>query len=93
MWIFFSTMVGGGARGKGTGIARGTMTQVGFTIKGSHPFMLAYRPLGGMTTGIIVGEDINGTTSEYLSNNFNGTGATGNRASIGRSSKLGVSKV
>jgi hypothetical protein len=46
-----------------------------------------------MTTGIIVGEDNNGTTSEYLTNNFNGTGAPGKRAIIGRSNKLGVSKV
>jgi hypothetical protein len=46
-----------------------------------------------MTTGIIAGEDINGTTSEYLTNKFNGTGATGKRAAIGRSKILGVSKV
>jgi hypothetical protein len=46
-----------------------------------------------MTTGIIVGEDINGTTSEYLTNSFNETGATGKRAGIGRSKILGVSKV
>jgi len=55
--------------------------------------MEGYRQVGGMTTGIIVGEDINGTTSEYLTNNFNGTGATGKRTGIGRSNKLGVSKV
>ena len=93
MWTSFSTMVGGGVPGKGAGIAHGTMTQVGSTIKGSHPFMQGYRQVGGMTTGIIVGEDINGTTSEYLTNKFNGTGATGKRATIGRSNKLGVSKV
>jgi hypothetical protein len=46
-----------------------------------------------MTIGSIVGEGINGTTSEYLTNNFNGTGATGKRADIGRSKILGVSKV
>jgi hypothetical protein len=45
-----------------------------------------------MTTGIIAGEDVHGTTSEYLTNNFNGTGAAGKRASIGRSNKPGVSK-
>jgi hypothetical protein len=46
-----------------------------------------------MTTGIIAGEDSNGTTSVYLFNNFKGTGATGKRAGIGRSSKRGVSRV
>jgi hypothetical protein len=55
--------------------------------------MQGYPQVGGMTTGIIVGEGINGTTNEYLTNNFNGTGAAGKRAGIGRSNKLGVSKV
>jgi len=54
--------------------------------------MPGYRPVGGMTTGTIVGKDINGTTSEYLTNNFKGTGATGKRAGIGRSNKPGVSR-
>ena len=48
---------------------------------------------GGMTTGIIVGKGINGTTSEYLTNKFNGTGEAGKRTGIGRSNKPGVSKV
>jgi hypothetical protein len=93
MWTSFSIMVGGGVRGKGDGIARGTIVQVGATIKTFHLFIEGYHQVGGMTTGIIVGEDINGTTSEYLTNNFNGTGATGERAGIGRSKILGVSKV
>jgi hypothetical protein len=54
--------------------------------------MEGYRGVGGMTTGIIVGKDIHGTTSEYLTNNFNGTGATGKRAGIGRNKIPGVSK-
>ncbi|MCX5822077.1 MAG: hypothetical protein NTY86_00840 [Deltaproteobacteria bacterium] len=86
-------MVGGGARGKGDGIARGTIVQVGATIEAFHLFIGGYHQVGGMTTGIIVGEDMNGTTSEYLTNNFNGTGTTGKRADIGRSKILGVSKV
>jgi hypothetical protein len=45
-----------------------------------------------MTTGIIVGEDIHGTTNEYPTNKSNRTGATGKRADIGRSKILGVSK-
>jgi hypothetical protein len=93
MLTSFSTMVGGGVCGKAAGIAHGTMIQIGFTIKASHPFMCGYRRVGGMITEIIVGEDSNGTTSEYLSNNFSGTGATGKKTGIGRSSKHGVSKV
>src|SRR4030067_1396584 len=93
MWTSFSTMVGGGVRGKGAGIARGTIVQVGVTIETFHLFIEGYHQVGGMTIGSIVGEGINGTTSEYLTNNFNGTGATGERASIGRGKILGVSKV
>ena len=88
----FSTMVGGGVRGKGAGIAHGAITQVGSTIKGSHPFMEGYRRVGGTTTGNVAGEDIHGTISGFLNSNFNGTGAPGKRAIIGRSSKPGVSK-
>ena len=46
-----------------------------------------------MTTGSIVGEDSNGTTNEYLSNKFNGTGRDGKAVSIGRSKIPGVSRV
>jgi hypothetical protein len=55
--------------------------------------MEAYPRAGGMTTGTIVGEGISGTTGEYLTNNFNGTGTTGKRTGIGRSNKRGVSRV
>jgi hypothetical protein len=86
-------MVGGGVRGKGAGIAHGPITQVGSAIKGSHPFIQEYLQAGGMTTGTIVGEDVNGTTSEYLTNNFNKTGGVGKRTGTGRSNKPGVSRV
>ena len=49
--------------------------------------------VGGMTTENIVGEDINGTTSEYLSNKFNKTGKAGKETDIGRSKIPGVSRV
>jgi hypothetical protein len=93
MWTSFSTVAGGGVRGKDAGIAHITMTQVGVTIEVSHLFMPGYRQAGGMTTGIIVGKDIDGTTSGYITNNFIGTGTTGKRAGIGRSNKPGVCKV
>jgi hypothetical protein len=46
-----------------------------------------------MNTGIIVGKGIGGTTKGYLTNRFNKTGGAGNRVSIGRINKRGVSKV
>ena len=92
MWTFISTVAGGGVHGEGTGTAHGTMTPVGAIIKGSHPFMAGYRPVGGMTTGIIVGKGIGGTTNEYLTNKFNRTGGAGKRAGVGRRNKPGVSK-
>ena len=93
MWTSFSTVVGGGVRGKGDGIARGTIVQVGATIETFHLFTEGYHQAGGMTIGIIFGEDIHGTTSGYPTNNFNGTGATGKRAGIGRGKIPGVFKV
>jgi hypothetical protein len=51
------------------------------------------REVGGMTTGIIVGQDIHGTTSGYPMNKSSRTGATGKRTDIGRSKIPGVSKV
>jgi hypothetical protein len=93
MWTSFSTMVGGGVRGKGDGIARGSMAQVGSIIEAFHLFIVAYHRGGGMITGSIVGEGIHGTTNEYLTNKSNRTGAIGKRAGIGRSKILGVSKV
>jgi hypothetical protein len=86
-------MVGGGVHGKDAGIAHETITQVGSTIKGSRPFIEGYPQAGEMTTGITVGEDINGTTNEYLTSKFNKTGGAGRRANIGRINKRGVSKV
>jgi hypothetical protein len=86
-------MVGGGVRGKDVGIAHGTTTQVGPTIIEFPLFIQKYPQAGGMTTGIITGEGIRGTISEYLTNKFNKTGRAGKRTSIGRSNKRGVFKV
>jgi hypothetical protein len=93
MWTSFSTAVGGGVRGKGDGIARGAIVQVGATIKTFHLFIKGYLQVGRMTTASIVGKGINGTINEYLTIKFNGTGATGKRADIGRRKIRGVSKV
>jgi hypothetical protein len=93
MWTSSSTMAGGGVSGKDVGIARGTMVQVGATIETFHLFIREYLQAGGMITRISVGEGISGTTSEYLTNKFNGTGRDGKITGIGRSNKLGVSRV
>jgi hypothetical protein len=58
-----------------------------------HLFIVRYPHVGGMTIESIVGEYIDGTTSEYLTNRFNRTGATGKKTGIGRSTIRGVSKV
>ena len=70
-------MVRGGVHGKDVGIARNTTTQAGATIKAFHLFIDGYLQAGGMTTGLIVGKGISGTTNEYLTNKFNGTGGNG----------------
>jgi hypothetical protein len=93
MWTSFSTAVGGGVRGKGDGIARGTMIQVGATIEEFHLFTEQYHRVGGMTIGSVVGKDMNGTTNEYPMNKSNGTGATGKRTGIGKSKIHGVSRI
>jgi hypothetical protein len=89
----FSTEAGGGVRGKGDGIVRRTIIQIGATIEASLLFMEGYPQVGGMTTGSIVGEGISGTINEFLMRKFNRTGGVGKRISIGRSNILGVSRV
>ena len=84
-------MAGGGVRGEGTGIAHGTITQVGSIIKAFHLFTEEYLRAGGITTGTIAGKGIHGTTTEYPTDNSNGTGAVGKRADTGKSSKPGAS--
>jgi len=92
MWTSFSTVVGGGARGKGDGIARGTIIQVGATMTTRQLFIEGYHQVGEMTIGSVVGKGISGTTNEYLTNKFNRTGAAGKRTDIGRSKIPGASK-
>ena len=50
MWKSFSITVGGGVRGMGDGIARGTIDQGGPIIEAFHPFIEGYLQAGGMTT-------------------------------------------
>lgn len=86
-------MVGGGVRGEDAGIAHATTTQVGSTLGASHLSMDGYPQVGGIITEIIVGEDINGITIESLTTSLKGIGVVGKRAGIGKSNRLGVSKV
>jgi hypothetical protein len=93
MWKSFSITVGGGVRGMGDGIARGTIVPAGVTIEAFHIFIEGYHQVGGMTIGTIVGKGINGTISGYPTSKSSRTGAPGKRADIGRSKIPGVSKV
>ena len=69
------------------------MIQVGATIEGVHLFTGVYPPVGGMTTGRIVGKEINGINKECHTNKFKRTGGDGKRIIIGRNKIIGVSKV
>jgi len=86
-------VVGGGARGKVDGIARGTMIQVGPTIEVFPLFIEVYPPIGEMTIGSVAGKAVNGITNAYPTNKSNRTGATGERTDIGKRKIPGVSKV
>jgi hypothetical protein len=46
-------------------------------------------PLPTMAAGIIVGEDINGITGEYLTRNFTGTEQLGKKQALGEATNLG----
>jgi hypothetical protein len=52
-----------------------------------------YPRIGGITTGRIVGKEINGINKECLTSKFNRTGRTGKKISIGRNKIIGVSKL
>jgi hypothetical protein len=93
IWISSSTMVGGGVCGRTDGIARGTIIQAGITIEAPRLFIVRSLQTGGLIIGSIVGEGINGTTSEYLIETFNRTGEDGKRAGIGSINKPGVSRI
>jgi hypothetical protein len=84
---------GGGVPGKGNGTARITMIQVGAIIEELHLFIEVYPRIGGITTGRIVGKEINGINKECLTSKFNRTGRTGKKISIGRNKIIGVSKL
>jgi hypothetical protein len=86
-------MAGGGAHGKAVGIAHGTTTRVGHTIKEFRIFIIRCQQAGGIITGTVVGTDINGIISEYLSARFNRTGEPGKKTGIGSGIIPGVCNV
>lgn len=83
VWTSFSTVAGGGARGKAAGIAHGTITQVGPTMEEPRIFIDRYRQAGGIITGIVAGTDINGIISGFLRNRYSRTGEAGKRTGTG----------
>lgn len=52
--------------------------------------MEEYLPAGEMITGNIAGKGVSGTTSGFITRNFEITGAPGKKTSIGKSSTLGA---
>jgi hypothetical protein len=84
---------GGGVPGKGNGTVRITMIQAGATIAGVRLFIEVYPRIGGITTGRIVGKEINGTTKQYPTSKFSRTGEDGRRIIIGRNKITRVSRV
>jgi hypothetical protein len=93
VWTSFSIMAGGGARGKAVGIARGTTTRVGRTIKEFRIFIIRCQQAGGIITGTVVGTDISGIISGFLSARCNRTGEPGKKTGIGRGIIPGVCNV
>jgi hypothetical protein len=93
MWMFFSMAAGGGVPGKDAGTAHNIIIQVGATMKERHPFIEAFLHIGGMITGSVVGEDVNGTTSEYPTIKFSKTGKAGKGTNTGKNKIPGVSGI
>lgn len=83
-------MAGGGGRGKGGGIARAAMTQVGNTIETRPLFIVKYPIIGEMTIGNDNGGANNGTFNRYLTGKSKKTGKAGKRAGTGRKTKHGA---
>ena len=69
------------------------MIQAGVTIADVRLFIEAYPRIGGITTGRIVGEGVNGITKQYPTSKSNRTGEDGRGIIIGRNKIIGVSKV
>jgi hypothetical protein len=84
-------VAGGGVRGKENGTVRGAMMPVGATIAGVRLFIEAYLQVGGMTTGKIGGEGVNGINKESPTIKFKKTGGHGKEISTGRNKIIGVS--
>ena len=89
----FSTAAGGGVRGKDAGTVRITMIQAGDIIVGLQLFIEVSPQIGGITTGRIVGKEINGINKECLTSKSSRTGEDGRKIIIGRNKIIGVSEI
>ena len=92
MQTCFSGAVGGGVYGKDTGIAHLIMTGVGLIIAMFQVFILISTQVGEDTTETIIGTDTGGTTSGFLTNDFNRTGKAGRIIDIGKGKGPGASR-
>jgi hypothetical protein len=84
MWISISGTVGGGAFGKGAGIAPIIITGVGVIMEMSQVFIMMWIRGGEDTTGIVIGTDTGGAMSGSLTEDFNRTGKVGIIIDIGK---------
>jgi hypothetical protein len=91
MKTFFSTVAGGGARGRGDGIVPMIIVQVGATIRMSPLFTGMCQRVGGMTIAGIVGKGVNGNTVPSPMNRLKRIGIGGKRTGTGRKKITGVS--
>ncbi len=85
-------MVGGGAYGKGGGIAHRIMTGIGRIMTVFQDFILMSTQVGEDTTESMRGTGTGGTINGFLPNNFNGTGRAGRMIGIGNGKALGASR-
>ncbi|MHB8091775.1 MAG: hypothetical protein ACYDH8_09305 [Syntrophales bacterium] len=83
-------MAGGGVHGKVVGIAHCFITGDGFIITISQVSILMWTQVGKQITETIIGMGIGGTMNGSLTNDFNRTGKTGKRITIGKGKEIGV---
>jgi hypothetical protein len=69
------------------------MIQAGATTEELHLFIEVYPRIGGITTGIIVGEGVNGINKKFPTSKFSRIGRAGKGINIGRNKIIGVSKI
>src|ERR1035437_6883012 len=92
MQTCFSGAVGDGVYGKVVGIAHIIITGVGVIIEIVRVLISISTQVGEATTETIIGTDTGGTTSGFLTNDFNRPGRAGRIIDIGKGKGPGASR-